>query len=133
MGQLLVKENCLPSPFPTLGLFHTPSGVCIQCLMHIPPVPKHVGVHGIRGCLFNDIKTITLLQPIGVLGKQMIPTLSCREQTLNCLAVAIRCLFFPFSSPLTLVSSCVVYKMNGALNEAIDRNSERLYLSVTKG
>lgn len=127
-------EGKLPAiPFPNpWALLDVPSDVCIQCLMHIPPVPKYVRVYGMWGSLFNDIK-ITLLQPRGVLGKRIIPTLNCREQTLNWLAVAIRSLFFPFSSPLTLVSSCVVYKMNGALNEAIARNSERLCLSVTKG
>lgn len=128
-------EGKLPAiPFPSpWALLDMPSDVCTQCLRHIPSVPKYGRVYGMWGCLFNDIKAVTLLQPVGVLGKRMIPTLSCREQTLNCLAVAIRSLFFPFSSPLTLVSSCVVYKMNGALNEAMDRNSERLCLSVTKG
>lgn len=59
--------------------------------------------------------------------------LDCKEQTLDCLAVAIKSLFFFLSLSPTLVSSCVVYRMNGALNEAIDRNSERLCLSVAKG
>jgi len=79
--------------------------------------------------------------PQEVLCEQMIPMLCCTEQTLNCLAVASRSLFFFFGGdfffplpffPPTLVSSCVVYKMNGALNELIDGNSERLCLSVTK-
>lgn len=46
--------------------------------------------------------------------------LDCREQTSDCLAVAIKSLFFFLLSP-TLVSSCVVYKMNGALNEGIEQ------------
>lgn len=60
MVQLLVKQNYLLSPFPTLGLFWTCPVMDIQCLMHIPPVPKYVRVYGMWGCLFNYIK-ITLL------------------------------------------------------------------------
>lgn len=123
-------------PFPNPWALSGHAQWCLHPVFDAHPTltsAKICRVYGMWGCLFNDTKTITLLQPRGVLGKRMIPTLSCTEQTLSCLAVAIRSLFFPFSSPLALVSSCVVYKMNGALNEAIDRNSERLCLSVTKG